>query len=330
MLENNHPLDLALKYCIEGNPDESERILRSLPQNDYRVNYNLGWHELRHGNFQQGFEMMDYGRWINAFGSPPVMSGKPIWKDEPLKGKTLLFRSEGGLGDEIINIRFAKWFYDQGAKIIVSCDLSLIDIFQNLDWVSAFVSSEGAKYVYHDYWMPAMSAPRICKFDYDTLPNDPYINFKPDLEIKDKKLKVGIKWAGNPQFEHRQYRTFDPKFMLDLRNLDGISIYNLQKETDIKIPAKIKKYPLNSWKETANIVANMDLILTSCTSIAHLAAAMGKKTWIVIPVLPYYIWALPGNTSPWYKTVRLYRQTTFGDWTDPFNRIKKDLEDRNI
>ena len=329
-MNETHPLNLALQHCIEGKPEESEKILRSLPQNDYRVNFNLGWHELRHGNFQLGFEMMDYGRWINAFGSPPLNSGKPIWRNEPLEGKTLLFRSEGGLGDEIINIRFAKWFHDRGAKIVVSCDLSLVDIFKSFDWISAFVSNEGAKHIYHDYWMPAMSSPRICGYDYNTLPNEPYIDFKPDLDIQDKKLKVGIRWSGNPRFEHRQYRVFDPKLILNMSNVKGVSCYNLQKDHGLKLPKKIKEYPLNTWKDTANIIANMDLIITSCTSVAHLSAAMGKKTWIVLPILPYYIWALPGNTSPWYKIVRLYRQTKFGDWADPFDRIQKDLEERNI
>ena len=101
-----HPLDEALKYSVNGFPDKGEQILRNQPQNDLRVLFNLGWHEMRHGNLKKGFEHLNYGRYINVFGLPAI-SGN-IWKNESLEGKTLLFRCEGGFGDQILNFRFAK------------------------------------------------------------------------------------------------------------------------------------------------------------------------------------------------------------------------------
>jgi ADP-heptose:LPS heptosyltransferase len=83
---------------------------------------------------------------------------------------------------------------------------------------------------------------------------------------------------------------------------------------------------LLSWEDTAASISNLDLVITSCTSIAHLASAMGKPTWIVIPILPYHIWTYGGDHSPWYqKTTKLFRQTKFGSWSAPFSKIKKEL-----
>lgn len=119
MEQKIHPLDEALSYAINGTPERSEEILREQPQNDYRVLFNLGWHEMRKGNMKKAFEHFNYGRFIDVFGLP-ALPGK-IWKDEPLEGKTLLFRCEGGYGDQILNFRFAKRFEEMGARVLVSC-----------------------------------------------------------------------------------------------------------------------------------------------------------------------------------------------------------------
>jgi len=94
------------------------------------------------------------------------------------------------------------------------------------------------------------------------------------------------------------------------------------------LPCIDMRYEMKTWKDTAEIIASMDLVISSCTSIAHLSAAMGKETWVISPILPYYIWALPIDTSPWYKNVKLYRQTQYGNWDNPFERIEKDLHTR--
>jgi len=82
---------------------------------------------------------------------------------------------------------------------------------------------------------------------------------------------------------------------------------------------------LEHWEQTRAAVAGCDLVITSCTSVAHLSGAMGIPTWVVVPVLPYYLWAPPGDTTVWYDSVKLYRQEVFGDWTAPFKRIAADL-----
>jgi hypothetical protein len=323
--EEMHPLDIALQFCINGNPTESENILKSLPNNDPRVLFNLGWHEMRHGNLKKGFEYMNCGRFINVFGLP-ALPGK-IWKDESLENKTLLFRCEGGYGDQILNFRFAKRFQEMGARVLVSCAPELKALFSRHGFIC--VDNEVIMCAHYDYWVPAMSAAYVLDIEYDKLDGSAYIfpNNPLNLFSNEKKLKVGIRWSGNPEFEHEQHRRFPPELMIDLHNTSNTTFYSLQRDSNTKngLPFSDMADKMKSWDDTANIIAGLDLVITSCTSIAHLAAAMGIPTWIVVPIMPYYTWSYPGDKSFWYNSVTLFRQEEYGNWDKPFDDIKKEL-----
>jgi ADP-heptose:LPS heptosyltransferase len=141
---------------------------------------------------------------------------------------------------------------------------------------------------------------------------------------------VGIRWSGNPKFEHQQFRIFPPEMLIDLhKDNDHIQFYSLQRDNDLReLPSEIQdlNHILISWEDTAAAIENLDLIITSCTSIAHLASAMGKPTWVIVPILPYHIWAHGDRHSPWYseQTV-VYRQNKFGQWTDTFQQVRDEL-----
>jgi hypothetical protein len=325
---NAHPLDMALAAAINGHLDISEDILRSQPeQDDARIVFNLGWHEMRHGNLKRGLEMMDAGRFINCFGLPRIEG--EIWRDQDLKGKTLLFRCENGFGDQIMNFRFAKDFADKGANVVVSCDKSLKQIFSRHGFIC--IDSEVTGNVHYDYWVPAMSAAHILGYDTDTFPSQPYMTAEPrKLYSKEGTLKVGIRWAGNPEFEHQQHRRFDPQPLIDLHNIEGVTLYSLQRDEDLVdgLPFADLRDQMKTFDDTASIIAGLDLVITSCTSVAHLAAALGKETWIIVPVLPYYAWAAAGDKSVWYDSVRLFRQEKYGEWDAPLNAVRTALEEK--
>jgi hypothetical protein len=319
------PLDIALNYAINGFPEKSEDILRNQPQDDLRVLFNLGWHEMRHGNLKKGFEHFNYGRYINVFGLPAV-PGK-IWKDEPLENKTLLFRSEGGYGDQILNFRFAKKFQEMDARVIVSCASELKTLFSRHGFVC--IDNEIVTGVYYDYWIPAMSAPFILNMEYDELDESPFLfpENKKKLFSKNKSLKVGIRWSGNPQFEDEQHRRFPPELMINLSETPNTTFYSLQRDENCidGLPFADMREQMKTWDDTANIISGLDLVITSCTSIAHLAGAIGIPTWIVTPIMPYYTWAVPGEKTAWYDSVRLFRQTKYGEWDDVFDNIQIEL-----
>lgn len=324
---NPHPLDVALTASINGHPDLSEALLREQPQDDARVVFNLGWHDMRHGHLSKGLRNMDAGRFINCFGLPRIPG--PIWRDEPLEGKTLLFRCEGGFGDQILNFRFARDFIAKGARVVISCAPELKALFSRHSFIC--IDNEAVANLHYDYWVPAMSAAHILGYEFDTLPSAPYLTAPPrKLFAKPDTLRVGIRWAGSPEFEHQQHRLFPSEPLIDLHTLPGITPYSLQRDENLVdgLPFADLRDQLKTWEDTASIIAGLDLVITSCTSIAHLAAALGVETWVIVPVLPYYTWAVPGERSAWYDTVRLFRQTTYGEWDAPLTAVRQALEQK--
>lgn len=325
-----HPLDQALSFCINGDPDTSEKILRQLLKespDDLRAIFNLGWHDMRHGQLKKGFESINFGRYINVFGSGPLPG--PIWKDEDLNGKVLLLRSEGGFGDEIINFRFAKDFQKLGATVVVACHPALCSIFAKQGFPTVTNKAAEQTGVYYDYWVPAMSAAYVLGYEFDTLPGAPYIQSPvANVDKKPGTIKVGVKWSGNPKFEHEQHRKFPTQLMLDLHKVPGVTMYSFQRDEDLvpDLPFTDLGPKLKTWDDTAAYLKSMDLVITSCTSIAHMAAALGVETWVVIPVMPYYTWAVPGPKSAWHETVTLFRQEKYNQWESVFEKVKLELE----
>jgi len=322
----NHPLDMALEACTNGYPDVSESLLRTLGD-DPRALFNLGWHDMRHGKLKQGFEGMNVGRFLKVFGSGPLPG--PIWKDQDLKNKTLLFRCEGGLGDEIINFRFAYDFKAKGANVVVVCAEALSEIFSRHGF--ACVSERAVPFIRYDFWVPAMSAAYVLGYEFDTLNGNAYLSAEPAVLAKTPDtIKVGLRWAGNPQFEHEQHRKFNPQPLIDLHKVSGTTMFSLQRDVDLidKLPFTDLRNELKTWEDTASIIAGLDLVITSCTSVAHMSAALGKETWVLVPIMPYYTWAVPGEKSAWYDSVRLFRQTEYGNWDKPMADVRAALEQK--
>lgn len=332
-------LDLQLSANLQGNFEEGWRLSQILEKErpaDNRAAFNRGWHYLRNGDLQKGFELIDRGRLEEVFGSPAVAGEQWDGKKE-LQGKTVLLRGEGGFGDEIINVRFAKLLADRGAQVVVSCHSALVSLFSRVSGVGEVIPHGAIESARYDYWVPAMSAARWLGLTYETLPGGKYLSANPEYAEKWKKivtsqkLKVGIRWSGNPKFEHEQHRKFPPEQLIDLHAIKNVQLYSLQRDNDIRdLPDEVidLQHDLETFEDTAAAIERLDLVITSCTVTAHLAAALGKETWVIVPVLPYYLWALPGEKSPWYKSVRLFRQEQFGNWDKPLHTVRAMLEDK--
>lgn len=340
-------LDEQLQCSINGDFEGGWKLVQELEKerpNCNRCAFNRGWYVLRNGDLHNGMELISRGRWEKVFGSPPIKTNKPIFniKEHDIKDKFILLNLEGGYGDEIIGSRFANEIYKMGGRPIIACHPNLMFLFSQLEGVSAVVCSAAAGDTYHDYWIPAMSAEYIMNYSFDTLPNKPYIKSHPYFTekfshiIKSNKPKIGLRWVGNPEFEHQQHRLFPEELFFntfdDIR--DKVELYSLQKDLDHRPPSYINDLDpyLKNWEDTAGAIENLDIVVSSCTSVAHLAASMGKLTYIIIPVLPYYIWAYElskdeygGEFTSYYKCVRLFRQKKFGHWEEPMIELKNAL-----
>ena len=313
--DSNDPLDLQLEASLRGEFKKAgqitDKLLKDRPDCN-RVKFNAGWHSLYKGDLQQGHKYLDYGRKEEVFGNK-CPSGQPRWEGEE---GTVMLNMEGGLGDQIKSYRFAQDIQDRGNRVVISCSAELAQMFAE-KFIT--VQHEAAMGVYHDYWIPSMSAVLPLGHTYETLSGKPYI----ERTAEAVPGRVGVRWAGNPQFEHEQHRVFPKDLMFNtVRDLDCIS---LQRDTD-DVPKWMDKPSLETWADTRKAISECELVITSCTSIAHLAAAMGIKTFIVVPILPYYLWALPGDKTPYYDSVTLFRQEKYGDWSAPFEQIKEKLK----
>jgi tetratricopeptide (TPR) repeat protein len=338
-------LDYAVTICTMGDFDGALKIIESIDKTklDERhakiVDFNKGWHYIRLNNFSKGIDLLHLGREINIWGSDARNYKKPRWDGTTHPGKTILIVGEGGIGDEVINARFAKIIQDRGMKAVMSTVHKNTTMLSSVTTIDKVFNNDKIDSEEWDYWIPCMDLPYILKIESTDIPSNPYLSVDPHFiekwkiilgfTNKNKKLKVGIRWMGNPRYELELARTIPPHLFEQLNELD-VQMYSFQKNDGIKdlsVPGGVIDISenLNSWEDTMGAMMNMDLIITSCTSVAHVAGALGVKTWVVIPLLPYYTWADMKKESYWYDNVSLYRQKVWKEWNEPFNEVKSDL-----
>ena len=318
-------LDLQLSASVTGNFAEGQRIADKLAverPDDSRAAYNRGWYELMKGNIQLGYRLMHQGRRVGVFGDKTPDTPQPLWNGQV---GTVLLRLEGGLGDQIHQARYTANLVARGCKLVLSASGSLCALLKDIPGVSAVVQ-HGAEYgIYHDYWLPAMSAPVPLGLELADISGKPYIA-RPHV-AKDR-LTIGLRWSGNKQFEKEHHKLFPPSPFFDAVKRDGVRFISLQRDADLDAkPDWVETVPLDSWTDTQRAVASCDVVISSCTSVSHLSAAMGVKTWVVIPVMAYYLYALPGPKTPYYDSMRLYRQSVFGQWHHPMEELRNAVAD---
>jgi hypothetical protein len=283
----------------------------------------MGWYALRQGRLQEGMEGLARGRYENCFGNPRPPVPTPMWDGKSMG--TILYYLEGGIGDQIHALKYIKDMNRRGCDIIVACSAELFPIVKCCIGVKMIIEHSAAGGVYHDFWVPAMSVLIPLGYEYKDINGSPYI--PKTNSPKNKRPVIGVRWQGNPKFEHEQNRRFPLKSFFDaLKNIDADFICLQRDAGEEDCPEFIKKVPLNNWEQTRDAISGCDLVISSCTSVAHLAGAMGVPTWIIVPVLNYYIWSVPGDKSPYYDSVKLFRQKKFGCWKHPISELKKNLE----
>ena len=320
-----HKLDLQLTASLMGNFEEGWKLAQEIEADEpwnHRAAFNRGWYKLQQGKLLEGEKLLFRGRIEKVFGNPIPKVPTQMW-DGVSKG-TVLLNLEGGLGDQIHGARYAKYIADRGCEVIIACSGEIATLFRNIKGVKAVVQHEAVFGVVHDFWTPSMSTVMPLRLEYSDIDGTVYIN-KPEVKPH-QGLRVGLRWQGSPTFEHEQYRIFPPNLMFDaVKDLDAEFISLQRDEGAEYCPDWVRSVPLNTWEDTRTAIASLDMLITSCTSVAHLAGAMGIPTWIMTPILPYYLWAKAGDTTPWYDSVRLFRQEKFSDWSGAFNKLKLKL-----
>jgi hypothetical protein len=295
--------------------------------NDHRAAYNTSWYLLRQGKIGEGYRLMNRGRFCGIIGDTHPNTPQPEW-DGRSKGIILLY-CDHGLGDQIHQVRYARDLVARGNRVIVCCSGSLVQIFKDVEGVSAVVQ-HGAEYgIYHDFWAFAMVAPNYVGYEMQDLRGDSYIT-KP-ITIKGQKKRIGLRWQGNSKFEDDHNKKFPYQLMFNAVKNSEYEFISLQRDEGADAcPLWVNQVSLNTWEDTRQAVASCDLVISACTSVSHISAAMGVETWVIIPVMGYYLYALEGEKTPYYDSMTLFRQEKFEDWTAPFENIKQRLNNSKL
>ncbi|MBC6479947.1 MAG: tetratricopeptide repeat protein [Hormoscilla sp. GM7CHS1pb] len=329
------------RHAIALKPDQAETHL------------NLGMCLLSLQDFQQGFVEYEW-RW-RLKAQPPTpeqILGKPLWDGSPLAGKTILLHTEQGYGDAIQFVRYAPLVAQRGAgKVILETNRALRRLFTTVSGIQEVVV-KGEPLPAFDLQVPLMSLPRILGTTIETIPaRIPYLYAEEkdaavpgalprpsgqehaegavkysELLRTEGEVKVGIVWAAKSHAASK--RSCPVSLFLELSQIPWVSLYSLQKEhTDILDGAPIQdlRELLHDFADTAAVISQLDLVISVDTSVAHLAGALGKPVWVLLPFSPDWRWLLDRSDSPWYPTMRLFRQAKPGDWQTVFAQVKAAL-----
>lgn len=333
---NDHPnqMDKAMVYFLLNKKAEGEQILRKIltqPRSkdiDFRVTFNLGTYDLTNGNFKTGMKhVLVDGKKLNIWETYNLSI--PEWQGEVIPNKTILLCSEAGLGDEIIDVRFQKHIRDLGMNAVwYTNKKDLAQVFTR----NGFDVITDLKQLQSDWlWTYSMIAPVLLDLDYKDLWYGPYLKPKREKEPLPGKFKVGIKCRGNPKYDQDLHRSLPEQQFLDCFPEDW-TLYSFHIDDDIDDDRVISlKDKIKTWDDTLDYIDQMDLIVSSCTSLPHAASAMGKETIVVVPILNYYTWAYNNSTSCWYdKSTTIVRQQEYDNWNHPMQELKALLNAKNI
>lgn len=322
-------IDTALYYNAIGNHEKAFEIYKTLDQKNPKVLFNSGWQYLRKGNFKEGFKRIVYGNKCRVWGHEynyvenGLLDPRNRWDGNYTDHLLLIL--EGGLGDEIIFLRWAEYLKTKCKTLSILCNSGLLRLFTNSGY-NVYPHSYLKNIPFTSY-CPGMSLPAICNLETPVEHvSFPYINsfFEPFITkqldfVSQGRKKIGVKFYGNQEFEHDQFRT-PPRQALESLQQYG-QLFSLQLEEEDGIIPNCK-HLIKDWQDTYSIFKSLDLLVTSCTSTAHLAGAMGIKVIVLVPLVPYFVWA--SDQTPWYKdNVTIIRQTEYNDWSEAVNLLHK-------
>lgn len=296
--------------------------------------------KILNGEYLEGWELYEW-RWKNeALINSFRVYLQPLWLgQQSITGKTLLIYPEQGLGDYIQCIRYAKLAVQREARVILELPSALISIASTFKGQFTLIE-KGMTPPDFDYHCPIMSLPFAFKTTLETIPVEvPYLYADSDKQKEWRqrlgnktKSRVGLVWSGSIEHKNDHNRSISFQALSSLFNL-SIEFHCLQKEIRaddeavIALNGKItihKDY-LVDFSDTAALIEEMDLVISVDTSVAHLAGALGKEVWILLPYAPDFRWMLEREDSSWYPTAKLFRQPAIGDWDSVINRIIKEL-----
>lgn len=331
---------VAMARPVEALAD-FDRALAVRP-NDAGLHWNRGFTRLMAGDFTGGWPEFEWRRQDRNAKPPWRDFPQPTWRGEDIAGRTILLYAEQGFGDTLQFLRYVPLVVARGARVVLEVQPQLTCLMDGIAGV-AQVLAVGDPLPPFDVECPLMSLPRAFGTVEETIPAlVPYLHPDPERIGRwngrlsgDSGLRVGLVWAGNPNFKHDRLRSPRLSGLKRVLEVPGVRFFGLQKgpgRSDLDgvdlPPAFTDLGPeIRDFADTAAIMTGLDLVISSCTGPAHLAGALGVPLWVALPFSPDWRWMLGREDSPWYPAARLFRQHRPGRWDDVAERMAQALRD---
>ena len=292
------------------------------------------------GDYQRGFEKYE-ARWRRTGMPEPKSRGRPLWLgDYPLNRKTVLLHAEQGLGDTIQFARYVPKLAANGANVVLEVQPALTALMSGLEGAGTVIA-HGATPPPYDVHCPLGTLPLALRTEPSTVPAPiPYLSADDDHLAKWSgrlgalaRPRIGIAWAGNASHLNDRNRSMAFARLAPLFPVPARFI-SIQRDVPADDAASLAAEPrvtdvggeLDNFADTAAVIALCDFVVAVDTAVVHLAGAMGRPVWVMLPFTPDWRWTLDGETTPWYPTARLFRQTSLGDWDGVVARVAAELK----
>ena len=317
----------------------------ALAPDDAEIRNNRALALLIAGDLERGFAEMEW-RWRTPSMKPHEVPG-PLWLGEAPRGRTILLHDEAGFGDTLQFVRYAPLLAARGARVLLQVQAPLVTLIRRSMPAVAQVLARGEALPPYDLQCPMVSLPHAFRTDLQTVPADvPYLSADPEPTARWRErlaaacttpgLLVGLVWAGASRPDMPQALAMDRRRSMTLAHLAPLATVPNVRFVSLQLGTAPEPVPpgmamldpmagMKSFDDTAALVANLDLVITVDTSVAHLAGALGRPVWVLSRYDACWRWLADEHTSPWYPTLSFYRQPSPGDWTNVIAEVTEDL-----
>jgi Flp pilus assembly protein TadD len=333
--------NLGLTYHSLGKGDEAVTAFDgalALAPEDAAYRWERALTLLANGDLRDGFAEYEI-RW-EAKGVAPPQFPMPLWKGEPLGGRHILVTAEQGFGDTIQYARYLPILAERGARVVFAVPAELLRLFHGFPGTVAVIDRASAMPL-TNFHVPLMSLPHRLGTTLRSIPAEiPYLSVPGTLSAKLARppgttLAIGIAWAGRPTHEFDQRRSMSPEEFLALSDLPGVALFSLQKgerapelaATGADALTRDLGAQLEDFAVTAAVLKELDLVVSVDTAVVHLAGAMGRTAFVLLPFVADWRWLRGRVDSPWYPTLRLFRQEKPGDWAGVMRHVRAAVEE---
>jgi hypothetical protein len=313
-----------------------------LRPDDATTHWNRSLAYLAQGDYERGWAEYEW-RWRRK-RTRPLPFAQPAWDGTPLEGRTILLYMEQGLGDMIQFIRYAPLVKARGGRVVIECPDILVDLFASVAGVDQIIA-EKSELPPFDVHAPLMSLPRLLGTRLDKVPAEvPYLSAPPEMVerwrdrlAQSSAFKVGMVWQGNPHHKWDRHRSVPLAQFAPLAAIPGVELISLQHGDAAAAPHSLNgRFRVAQWTskkcsdsipfaETAAVIMTLDLVITVDTAVAHLAGALAAPVWVPLSAIVDWRWMHKRSDTPWYPTMRLFRQSELGKWGPVFQRMADEL-----